>query len=283
MLNKYLLPEYLLNCVYAPFKPDPYRFGITALIDPPLIRSLKIKHWDELQEDIVDKIWLIRGLALDEYLKRHSRWGLTNIKLETIWTKDEAGNEITVVAKPDYYNILTKVLADFKDTSVWSIINDNVKWEQQLNSYNFLINLLVPQLEICQLQLHAFPKDWKVNEKLRIGADYPIIPMSIIDIPRWNGLTQHDFIDARLKDHLENPTRCCTAEERWEKPDCWAVKKKGNKTAKGGKLCKTETEAHQWVVAHSDKQWDIEFRAGKCGRCKKYCVVNKFCKFYKEK
>jgi len=73
MENKYELPEYVVNSVYAPFKPNPFRYGVTALIEPPLIHTLKIEHWNELDEDISDKIWMIRGIALDEYFKKHSQ------------------------------------------------------------------------------------------------------------------------------------------------------------------------------------------------------------------
>lgn len=282
MNNKYELPEYVCNSVYASFKPNLQRFGITALIDPPLIRTLRAEHWDELDEDISDKIWMIRGNALDEYLKKHSRWGLTNIKLEKVWTKDADGNVITIVAKPDYYNVLTHVLADFKDTSVWSIINDNPSWDAQLNSYDFLMDLLVPQLKIGDLQLHGFPKDWKKNEKLRIGYNYPEIPFKNISIPRWSRAEQRAFIDNRLDDHLENPRRKCTAEERWARAAVYAVKKLGNKTAKGGKLCASQAEADQWIAAHPEKKWEVEFRPPASPRCQEYCSVNQFCPFFKE-
>ena len=283
MLNKHNLPEYLINSVYAPFKPNPYRYGITALIDPPLIKTLKAKHWDELEEDIADHLWMIHGTALDKMIKKNSVYGLTNIKLEMVWTKDKDGNEITVVAKPDYYGVLTKVLADFKDTSVWTVINGKPEWDDQLNCYDYMLSyVLKDQLPVDKLQVHAFCKDWKKNEKLRSGADYPSIPMSIIDIPKWGRAEQRAFIDNRLQDHLQNPTRKCTAEEQWAKPAVYAVKKLGNKTAKGGKLCASQTEADRWIVAHPEKKWEVEFRPAECPRCSNYCSVNKFCKYYKE-
>jgi len=282
MLNKYSLPEYIENSIYAPFALNLQRFGITSLIEPPLIRTLRAEHWFEIEEDISDKLWIVHGNALDSLLKKNSQWGLCNIRLETVWTKDSEGRDIVVVARPDYYNVLTKVLADLKDTSVWTIMNGKADWVAQLNGYDYLMYLRVPQLQISDLQIHAFGKDWKKNEKLRTGYGYPEIPFKVIDIPRWSRDKQKAFIDNRLQDHLQNPTRPCNAEERWAKAAVYAVKKKGNKTAKGGKLCASQVEADRWIVAHPEKQWEVEFRPTVSPRCQEYCAVSSFCSYYKE-
>lgn len=281
MENKYSLPEYVCNSVYKSFKPNPYRFGITALIEPPLIHTLKAEHWDEIDDDIADKLWMIHGNALDSLIKKNSQWGLCNIKLETVWTKDSEGHDIVVVGRPDYYNVLTHVLADLKVTSVWTIMNGKPEWDAQLNGYDYLMDLLVPQLPISELHVHAFGKDWKKNEKLRTGYGYPEIPFKVIEIPRWSREKQKAFIDNQLQDHLENPRRKCTAKERWAKPAVYAVKKLGNKTAKGGKLCVSQVEADRWIAAHPEKKWQVELRPAVNPRCQEYCAVNKFCDFYK--
>lgn len=281
--NKYDLPEYIENSVYKPFKPNMQRYGITSLIEPPLIRTLRAEHWYEIEEDISDKLWMIHGNALDAMIKKSSQWGLCNIRLETTWTKDNEGRDIVVVARPDYYNVLSKVLADLKDTSVWTVMNGKPDWEAQLNGYDYMMNLLVPALHIGELQIHAFTKDWKKNEKLRTGYSYPTIPFSVLPIRRWSRAKQKAFIDNRLADHLQNPRRECTAKEKWRSRDVWAVKKKGNKTAKGGTAQpRTEAEALRWIQAHSeaDQRWEIEHRPAKCGRCIEYCAVNKYCPFY---
>lgn len=282
MQNKYGLPEYIENSVYKPFAPNLQRFGITSLIEPPLIRTLRAEHWNEIEEDIADRLWMIHGNALDSMIKKNSQWGLCNIRLETTWTKDSKGCDIVVVARPDYYNVLTKVLADLKTTSVWTIINGKDDWVAQLNGYDYLMNLLVPQLQISKLEIHAFGKDWKKNEKLRTGYGYPEIPFQVVDIPRWSRDIQKAFIDNRLQDHLQNPTRVCTAKERWAKAAVYAVKKKGNKTAKGGKLCASQVEADRWIAAHPEKQWEVEFRPGSCPRCEAYCSVVKWCPYAKD-
>jgi len=281
MENKHGLPEYIENSVYSAWKPNPLRLGITTLIDPPLIRTLKTEYWDKLEEDIADKLWMIHGNSLDAFIKQHSRWGLCNIKLEYEWGVDKDGNEIVVVAKPDYYNVLTRVLADLKDTSVWSVINGKVEYDQQLNSYDYLLSVLVPQLKIDKLELHAYCKDWKKNEKMRNGPNYPVIPFTVMDIPRWSREKQRQFIDDRVTDHLENPTRECTAREKWAKPEIFAAKKKANKTAKGGRLCDTRVQAQRFIDKQDKPgQWEIEHRPATTPRCNEYCSVNMFCPYY---
>lgn len=285
MKNKYDLPEYLENSLYGAWEPDLTRFGATSLVEPPLIRTLRAEHWNELDEDISEKLWMIHGNALDEFVKKHSRFGLCNLKFELVWCKDSQGRDITLVVKPDYYNVLTHILADVKDTSVWTIINGKSEYEEQVNVYDFVMNKMCPQLPIDGLELHLFPKDWKKNEKLRSGNDYPEIPFKVVPQKRWSHEEQFHFIDERIKDHLENPRRECTPKEKWQSEDIWAVHIKGNKTAKGGTAQpRSGAEAELWIDTmkrKTGKEYEIHFRPGACARCEGYCNVKEFCPYYK--
>jgi hypothetical protein len=285
MKNKYKLPEYLENSLCGAWQPNLQRFGATTLVEPPLIRTLKAKYWDKLEEEISEKLWMIHGNAIDALVKRHSRFGLTNLKFEHVWCQDKEGRDIIVVIKPDYYNVLTKILADVKDTSVWTIINGKEEYEQQVNIYDFIMFKECPQLVIHDLELHLFAKDWKKNEKLRNGgADYPEIPFKVVPQRRWSREEQFNFIDARIRDHLDNPMRECTPKEKWQAPDIYAVHVKGNKTARGGTAQpKTREEAQAWIDSKSvktGKQYEIKFRPGGCKRCEEYCPVSKYCPFF---
>lgn len=282
MENKYNLPEYLMNAIRPPFKPNPYRYGATELIDPPLIRTLKHRHWNELGGDVSDKLWMLHGTAFDIMVKQHSMFGLTNLRFEKVWCQDEDGNNIIVVVRPDYYNVLTGELADVKDTSVWSLMNTKPEYSEQVNIYDYFMHVCVPQLEVTSLSIHGMAKDWKKNEKLRQGKDYPVIPFKVIPMERWSHDKQANFIDERLNDHLENPERECTPEEKWEKPDIYAVHIKGNRTAKGGTAKPTtQREAEEWIASkeHTGKQYEVKFRKGSCGRCEGYCAVSDFCPY----
>lgn len=280
--NKYKLPEYIMNSLYSAYKPNPLRFGVTALEEPPLIRTLKREYWDKINDDVADKLWMIHGNSLDAFIKDNSREGLCNIKLEKIWTQDADGRDIIIVSKPDYYNPITGLLADLKDTSVWSVINGKDDWNFQLNSYDYFMHLLMPELVVKNLEIHAYCKDWKKNEKLRNGPNYPEIPFVMIPITRWNRDRQKEEINKRLEDHLTNPTRECTDKEKWKKEDVWAVKKKGNKKAERGGLHDSKFQAEQFIYGKKGdgKQYIIEHRPGTCGRCSGYCSVSDYCPHY---
>lgn len=272
--NSKNLPEYIVNAVNKNYKPKPNRISVTSLVDPPLIRTLLIKHWDELEDDAKDKLWMLHGTALDDYLKKHSRWGLTNIKIELPF------DDVIVVAKPDYYNVLDGTLADIKDTSVWNLKEVKKAYECQLNVYDWMMNKVAPHLRISSLQIHGFARDWRKNEKIRYHH-YPNIPFEILLVNRWDTQEQLDYIDAQLKDHKLNPDRECTPEEKWQKSNTYAVMKKGRKSAL--RVLDSEQEAKDWMAAK--KQGDnIVKRPGSCIRCgdKKnegYCPVSSVCKY----
>lgn len=274
-------PEYLVRAVSGDrYEPRADRMSVTRLIGPPLIRTLEMLHYDDIEEDVESKLWALDGIGFDHVMKKYSQWGLTNIKLEVPFPI----HKLMVVAKLDYYDVLNHILADIKRTSVWSIQdamkNSKPDWINQLNVYDRLLYQAVPQLNVDNLQIHAYARDWRPVEKLRYN-DYPK-KMEIIDIPRWSKTEQMDYIDCQLQDHIQHPERECTPVEKWQKPDTWAVKGAGNKTAKGGKVCDSKEEADAFINSKPNKRWEIEFRPGSCIRCDKYCAVSQFCKYSKQ-
>lgn len=277
------LPEYIENAVDIKYEPKANRMSVSRLIGPPLIRTLEIRHWDELEKDAESKLWALDGIGFDSIMKQYSRWGLTNIKLEVPFPLFK----LTVVAKPDYYNVLTHILADLKRTSIWSV-KDALKnckhdWVKQLNIYDRLLYHVVPQLPVKKLEVHAFARDWRPIEKLRYN-DYPK-KVEIIEVPRWSKEEQMDYIDAQLHDHVDNPERECSDEEKWRKLDKYAVMKKGRKSAL--KVEDSLPNAYTWCKGkgHVDGEKGISIvkRPGDCIRCSGYCDVSSFCPFMKGK
>lgn len=274
-------PEYLIKAVSGDrYEPRADRMSVTRLIGPPLIRTLEMLHYDDIVEEVEDKLWALDGIGFDHIMKKFSQWGLTNIKLEVPFPV----HKLTVVAKLDYYDVLNYILADLKRTSVWSIQDalqhGKSDWNKQLNVYDRLLYQIAPQLEVKGLQIHAFARDWRPVEKLRYN-DYPK-KVEIFDIPRWSREQQMDYIDAQLQDHIQHPERECTSKEKWQKLDKWAVKGLGNKTAKGGRVCDSKEEADAFIASKPGKKWEIEFRPGECTKCLKYCSVSQFCKYKKQ-
>ena len=281
ILNTANLPEYVCNMSHQ-YKPDPTHISTTDLTAPTLMRTLKIEHWDKLTNDVKNKFKMFHGIAWDEFCKKHCRWALTRIRIEI------PIEGFLLICKPDYYHVLDYILADFKEKSIWNLKNfdvNNVFNKEniaQVNVYDWAMGWKT-DLRIDKLQLHLYGRDWRPGEKLRYGHEYPDIAFDVVDIPRWTKQEQTDYIDAQIKQHIKDPYRECTDKEKGKKNDVWAVKKKGNKTAQGGKLCNSEAEAKQWIQQHPDKQWEIEFRKGEYSRCQKYCNVSSVCPYMKGK
>lgn len=274
------LPEYIENAVKNDYQPRTDRMSVTRLIGPPLIRTLEIEHWDKIEENAEDKLWALDGIGFDHIMKKYSRWALTNIKLEVLL------KGFTVVAKLDYYNVLTYVLADLKRTSVWSV-QDALKnckhdWIKQVNVYDRLLYHVVPQLPVEKLRIHAFARDWRPIEKLRYN-NYPK-KVEIIEVPRWSKEEQMDYVDAQLQDHIQNPKRECTDEEKWTKPTTFAVMKVGRKSAL--KVEDSLPNVHTWCKnkghINGEKGISIVERPGSCVRCEGYCACQPFCPYTKD-
>ena len=68
----------------------------------------------------------------------------------------------------------------------------------------------------------------------------------------------------------------CTKENRWARPDVWAVMKEGRKSAV--RLYDNEGSARSHAA--SDKAFSVTYRPGESIRCEYYCLVSKFCTQY---
>lgn len=291
ILNPKHLPEYFLNAVESgTYRPNPDTFSVTQLIGPPLIRTLLIEKWSELSENVEDRLWALDGSALDEFVKKHSMWGLTNIKLR-LETQDGI-----VVGRPDYYNVLTHLLADLKKTGVWNILKKpksipgkriRMSWTHQLNVYDFLMYKLVPALQIDKLEAHGVGRDWRRIEKLRF-KDYPDIPVQIVPINRWTHDEQEQYIHLQMQDHLQHPYRECSDIEKWKTKDVFAIMEMGRKSAH--RVLDTNDEAMTWalekgkatrengVITLKNKIY-VDKRNGECVKCNNYCSVASVCPY----
>lgn len=278
--NKFNLPEALFNALSWNYKPKKDHYSVTQLIDSPIIRTLTIEHWDEIEEDVSEGLWRLLGSAMDSILTKNAprTWVTQDKILIPLWDR-----KIIIVAKKDYYDTVNKILGDWKATTVWQyIFGGRNEWAKQLNCYAWAENIVYPEREIKQLVAQRLFRDWNKREAQK-NSDYPPMAFMPIEIPLWPKDQHQAYIDSRIKLHLEEPYKICSPEERWEKPNVWAVKKKGNETAKGGKLCDSENEAQEFISQNADKKWEIEFRPGECIRCSSYCKVNKWCPFWQER
>lgn len=315
--NKHNLPGPIVKVLTGgSYCPSTERVGVTQLIGPPLIKYLTIKHWDEIEEDVIDRFFAMFGSAVHDVLDRANVAPMLQCKLcehkfewirlknkkmvcpecqKTNGLKDfniitgslaEAKLEvphrgILIVGKMDLYDALYKVVIDYKCTSVWSVMFDHKEWEEQLNVYDWMLKQQGYEAE--HLFIYALLRDWRKADAAR-NKDYPQIPFAKVICKRWTTEEQLAFINKRLDDLLvEGMPRPCTPEERWRKPAVFKLHKKGQKKAIRVLDSQAALEAYAAGknIIPGQGGYYIQEYAGQDQRCETYCSVSGFCP-YKE-
>lgn len=113
--NKLNLPYGLVKAV----SPDPHNksgeISATTLIQGTKQVILTQRHWNELEDDVADRIWAVFGTAVHALLENEGEEDFCEIEL-----KQKVSN-IIVTGRLDNYNMATGVIADYKNTSVFKV------------------------------------------------------------------------------------------------------------------------------------------------------------------
>jgi hypothetical protein len=273
IINRFNLPEPLVKAITWDSHPRT-GFSVTDLIQPPRITQLTRRHWDEIEIDASDRIWVLLGSAIHYILDKSD---IPDTEREQIVKVNIDGFEL--VGRVDLSHNLTTF--DYKVTSVWSFVfepDGREDWHAQLNIYRWMRlknNLPTDRIRVC-----AILRDWQQSKTL--NADYPPVPVAIINIPIWPDEKVEGYLKERIRMHLEaeklpdNELPLCTDEDMWSKPTTYAIMKANRKTAI--KVCYSREEAEHNMLAG---EYIVE-RPGKRGRCEGYCDVNSWCNQFKE-
>lgn len=283
--NKYNIPNEIIrsleNDSYSDGGAD---FSATGLLQPPQIRMLKKIYEPEITTDVSDRIWILLGQSVHNILERANESNTESLTEQRMFVDID---RYKISGQADSIAIEDKILKDYKVTSVWSVISalkdGKPEWEQQLNIYAYLYKQTFKQ-DVSALNIIAIMRDWNKSGMLR-NKDYPKCSVAVIPIPLWNEEEQLEFIRERIDKHTDaeviwdalGELPKCTPEERWAKPDTYAVMKKGRKSAL--RLLPTEEQAKEYI---GDQNLSIEFRKGVSTRCEGYCEVSQFCNQYRE-
>lgn len=284
-------------------------YSVTQLLNPPKVVLLSQRHHDEISEDVSEHIFRLLGSAIhsiieyalgdnpDDKHMNEKRFAFTT----------QSGKLIT--GGIDYFNKETGILEDYKITSVWTWIYRNredsriTDWTRQLNIYRLMLERA--GYEVNGIKVNMIFRDFS-KSKARHENNYPD-PVETIDIP----LLGLDIVEQMLEESVANVEKYkaspdnaippCTASERWQQKDTWAVRKLANKTA--SKVEFSYAGAKAWLdnevarLAARDiekgmnadiarekayKLFAIEKREGVPTRCIDYCTVNKFCHFWQQ-
>ena len=249
---------------------------------------LKRRHQSDVTEDVSSMLWAILGTAVHKVLESAQSGPEQH---QEQWLCVKVGDyELSGIF--DLYDDATGTVTDWKVTSVYTVLfGDFEKWRKQTLAYCWMLRQKGHGAH--RGQIVAMLRDHNMR-KAKIERDYPPHPVFTIewdfteedfkaiesDIFAWFGEVWHQEITD------DNELVPCIPEQRWHKPDKWAVMKDGRKRAV--RVFEDEEQAVSLLnqLKESDQGHHIEFRQGEDTRCQSYCSVAQFCpygqKFFEE-
>ena len=204
--------------------------SVTQLIDSPQVRILRERHWDDLTEDVSEKMWTVLGTAVHRIFEDHA--GDDVISEERLFVEVDDWVISGAIDLQDARGIV-----DYKCTSVWSVIHDKIEWELQLNAYAWLMRH-AKGVSPKELRIVAVMRDWN-RRQAESDASYPQAPIAELPITRWSDSDQDKYMEGRIALHQfaefrnfsDESLPPCTDAERWTRPTTYAAKKTTQKRA----------------------------------------------------
>lgn len=277
--NKLNLPLPLYKAICG----DTYSAGssdisTTSLSVPSRIWALRKLYGDKITTDAADRIYSLIGQVGHGICERLSND--PDFIAEQRFYMDVDGTKIG--GQIDLYQKSTCTLYDYKVCSYW-VSKEGVKpeWKQQANVNALLLRRA--GLPVYRAVYIAIFRDWS-KPKAGLG-DTPELPVMSFEVALQPEQMTLDWIKARIKSHKDAIKYLpeCTAEERWSKPDQWAVMKKGQKKAIKLHDEFDVAQRHQGMLSDvAGKKYYIEKRPGESTRCKFYCECAPFCEQFKK-
>ena len=304
IVDSFGLPEAIVDAI----QNDPYFVGDklegtegiyspSSMLTPPQIRALYAKHYDDIEEEAVTRVWSLLGKAVHNVLEQAALKG-PEVPEERYFSRLSVdGKDWTISGMLDNQSIKLGKLNDYKVTSAWTIVNGGRdEWEWQLNIYAWLARK--NDIHLDELWIHAILRDWSWSQALKSDS-YPDKPIMSIPIKLHPDGVVEAFMRDRIRLHQETPTPECTAEDRWYGGSKYAIRKVGNKRAIRvmdtlSDLARYADDKNLVVMDHGltsgfgvdESTLDLNMtkgdhfvveRLGENIRCERYCSVVKFC------
>lgn len=284
--NKYNLPKAMVRALESDYEYKDKRYSVTTLLSPIRETLLKRRYHLETEADASDLIWALWGTGIHKALEVEAQEG----ELLEQGLGADIIDDYRVTGYADLIDLNANKIVDYKSTSVWQYVKgEHIKYRLQLQMYAYLYYKMtgtwIPNGEIVM-----FMRDYSKMRGKSEGANYPDRPVMTIPFDLGNPKEIEEFIVNRLQTLINNEQTedsllpLCTAEERWNNGDKYAVMKKGNKRAVKIHDNLEDAEIHiNALNLKEDKElFYIENRKGIDTKCLDYCSVNTFCDYYKK-
>ena len=262
--------------------------SVTGLLAPPRQAALIERHGDEITEDVSDRTFALYGQLVHLLLERAGEQSRNAINEERLYTNV---NGWTISGQTDTLTLTEDqrswIISDYKFVTAYKFKRDysgtlvmDEGYENQLNLYGHLLR--ENGFKVDGLKIVAIYRDWSKLEAKR-DKNYPQLGAETHDVPLWSEDKAKAFMEERVRLHqdAENDLPECTDDERWAKPDKYALMPNA-KSVRARKLFDSEIDATTWAAANNMKTgWVIEHRKGANVRCENYCVVSEWCEQFK--
>jgi hypothetical protein len=282
--NKFNIPETFVNIMRRPtYNKGKANLSVTQLINSPKIVALTNKFDNELESDVSERVWSIFGSAIHQVLEHgKDKNHLIEERLQTELDGYVISGAIDLQIIHDYVSVSIR---DYKTTSVWAVMNEKREWEEQLNIYAWLVEV-VKKLTVKDIGIVAIIRDWNRRDAAT-REGYPEAPIKELPIKLWSFEEREAFVKARIHEHAvcefamdtEDKLPDCTPSEMWEKPTVYALTKKGNVRAKS--LHETP-ELAQAALEAAGKDYEVIVRPGERTRCANFCQVSAYCQQWRD-
>lgn len=246
------------------------QISVTKLIESPRLRLLTFDHIHEMEVDVSERLFALWGQAIHAVLSWADSESLTEQRLYS--------NVLNWTVSGQFDKIQDELLCDYKTTSVWAVANGvKTEWHRQLQLLRYLAER--HGYSIKKMEVVCILRDWQ-NSAAQRDPNYPKSPVVRLPVDPWHMEDIEAYLYERVRLHQEaaytGVLPDCTAEERWAKPDQFAVKKTGRKTAL--RVFDNLDDANQ-LISGTDQAY-LEVRKGHSIRCQRYCAVAAYCSQY---
>ena len=270
------LPEVFAQAVmrdnYSRGKAD---ISATGLLKPPRQAYLAYQHDDDLVVDVSNMVWSLFGRACHNILESGTAEGYI---VEQRFFTESCGWVVSGQVDVQRIDPDGIVLMDWKTRKAYAVMNGRESDTQQLNIYAWLLRK--NGKEVKDLKIVNIIRDHSSFEAMR-NPKYPQTEVVITDIELWSLAEQEEFVKQKIQSHqlasINLPD--CSPEERWMKPDKFAVKKDID-AKRALKVCDTEEQAKE--IIKTKEGYIIEYRKGEPTKCQRFCDVSGFCTQYQD-